>query len=115
MTATKPFTQRRQAGATLGAVATSKAYQIAKEGGRNRGFLRNYEALPDHLIGKAIRSLETRAREHRAWIADPRSKVGPDLAENEVGNLVRKKWPKDISRIEEQIAILRGLLKERQK
>ena len=103
------------AGATLRVVAISKAYQIAKDGGRNSGFLRNYEVLPDHLIGKAIKSLERQVLDHRAWIEDPRRKVGPDLTEDEIGNLVRKKWPKDILRIEEQIAILGGLLQERRK
>ena len=96
-------------------MAASKAYQNAKEGGRHSGFLRNYEALPDHLVEKAIRSMQVLKQEHQAWIADPHSKVGPDATEDEIGNLLRKKWPKDISRIEEQIAILRGLLKERRK
>jgi hypothetical protein len=50
---------------------------------------------------------------HRTWIANPVSKLGPDAAEEEVARLVAKKWPSDIRRIEEQMDILKGLLRER--
>lgn len=96
-------------------MAEGEAYRTAKEGGRHAGFLKNYDGLPDHLLEKAIRSMEAQIEEHRAWITSPRSKVGADLADDAVGNLVGKKWPKDIARMDEQIAILRGLLSERKK
>ncbi len=95
--------------------ASSKAYEAAKSGGKHHGFLEIYEELPDHLVEKAARSLSNRAAQHRNWIASPRSKVGPDLPAEAVCHLVESRWPKEVAIFEEQIEILRSILKERRK
>jgi hypothetical protein len=74
-----------------------------------------YRELPDHLIVKAIRSLEARAAEHRALIARPEMKLSPGVAAVEVERLVREKWPKEVRGFEEEIDVLQGILQERTK
>ena len=93
----------------------SNAYKIAKAGGKHEGWLKQYEALPDHLIQKAIRSLQRRIVEHEVWIQNPASKLG-DVSQVDpraLDDYIRQKWPSDIQRQQEQLAILEGILEAR--
>ena len=90
-----------------------RAYDRARVGGKHAGWLKRYSELPSNLVAKGLRSLEKQAEMRRAWIANPLSKLGADAAADEVARLVSKKWPSDIRRIEEQMDILKGLLRER--
>ena len=91
------------------------AYETARAGGSHANFLRDYGALPDHLIEKALRSLGRQVELHQAWIADPTAKLGGQFDREYARRLVEQKWPKDILRQREQIEILRGILRERRK
>ena len=92
------------------------AYEIARQpGGANHGFLVNYRELPDHLIRKAIRSIQQQIEKHRVWIDDPARKLG-DLAlfpQDQVMDYTQRKWPADIRRQQAQIDVLTGILEER--
>lgn len=102
-------------GAKLSAAPTA-AYRAAKRSsGPHAGYLRQQAQLPDNLVEKSIRSLERRIQEHQAWILDPYRKVPRDLPDWQVGNLVEKKWPKDIARLDTKAEVLRGLLADRSK
>jgi hypothetical protein len=89
------------------------AYDRARAGGRHGGWLKRYSELPSNLVAKGLRSLEKQVGMHNAWIANPSSKLGTGATAEEIERLVSKKWPSDIRRIEEQIDILNGLLRER--
>ncbi len=91
------------------------AYEIAKEGGRHAGFLKNYEDRDTMELEKGIASLQDVIAEHEAKISEPQRSV-PDfdaLSEQEQQHLRDKKWPADIARQKEQVAILMGIIDER--
>ncbi len=108
-----PRTVAEAAGNPILPVTMGRAYDRARAGGKHAGWLKRYSELPSNLVAKGLRSLEKQAEMHRAWIANPLGKLGPDAAVEEVARLVSKKWPSDIRRIEEQMDILKGLLRER--
>lgn len=89
------------------------AYEMAKEGGKHEGFYRNYRDLPASMIERGIRSMEKRLAEHSAWINDPYIKLPRDADQREVKALTTRKWPRDMARIEEEMAVLRGILQDR--
>ena len=90
------------------------AYEIARQGGKHKNFLRDYEKLPDHLIEKSIRSIGKQIGVHETWMADPAVKLGeahrysPERVEQ-----YRVKWSKDIQRQHEHIDILKSILEDR--
>lgn len=91
----------------------SDAYAIAKAGGPHHGWLEKQRKLPTVKLLKSIRSLEKQIALHRQWIVDPYLKLQADTPLDRVDDLVRSKWPHDIQRQQEQIAILQGVLHER--
>jgi hypothetical protein len=91
----------------------SDAYEIAKAGGPHHGWLEKQRKLPTVKLLKSIRSLEKQIALHRQWIADPYSKLLADTPLDRIDDLVQSKWPHDIQRQQEQIAILQGVLHER--
>ena len=102
------------AGAKI-AAAMGAAYEAAKAGGKHNGFLVRHRELPDHLLAKAARSFLRRIREHQRWIARPEDKVDAGLDPRQVEHLVAAKWPKDIARNEDQLDIVRGILREKRR
>jgi hypothetical protein len=82
---------------------------------RNSGFLKNYRSRTVAEIKKSIRSLERQIQRHEAKIADPTKHCAGfgKLPLEDRGNLIEKKWPRDIRRQKEQMACLRELLEER--
>jgi YD repeat-containing protein len=80
-----------------------------------QGFLRNYMGRSPAEIRNAIASIERQTAEHRSWIANPESKI-PNfraLDPRQQAALINNKWPGDIARQQEQVDILRGLLRDR--
>ena len=89
------------------------AFQIAKEGGRHAGFLKNYLGRSATEIRKGIASLEREIAKHRAKIANP-GRALPNwdtLDPRQQQALLTEKWPSDIERLSEQADILRALLR----
>jgi hypothetical protein len=109
------FGAYRALGATAQCVVNSGAkgsFEVASAGGKHAGLLRNYAGRPRSEIEKGIASLEARVAEHRAWIANPESKI-PNFARldpRQQAALVNSKWPSDVARQMEQIEVLRGLI-----
>lgn len=101
--------------ATQMRIDVSNAYEVAKAGGRNSGWFKQYDLLPDHLIQKSIRSLQKRIQEHEAWIKNPASKLGDvsQVDSRALDDYIHHKWPNDIRRQQEQAAILQGILEAR--
>jgi hypothetical protein len=92
--------------------ATKSAFEIAREGGRHAGFLRNYAGKPPAEVRKGIRGLEKQIAEHEAKIADPEKAISGfrKLDPRQQRALIEKKWPSDIQRQREQLEILQGIL-----
>jgi RHS repeat-associated protein len=63
-------------GGTAGGAASAKtALEIAREGGKHSGFLRNYAGRSPTELRSAIASIERQVAQHRSWIANPESKI----------------------------------------
>ena len=91
----------------------SNAYEIAKAGGKHAGYLKQYTSLPDHLVEKAVRGFEKQIAMHKSWIENPFLKLPPNYPLDAIENLIKKKWPSDITRLEEQQDVILGILQER--
>ena len=89
-------------------------YEIARNGGRHSGLLKNYVDLPLPMVERGIRSIETQITLHETWIKNPFSKLPATIEKHQVEFLVTKKWPKDIERLQEEMEVLKGLIKERE-
>lgn len=102
----------------LGEVAQSglvaqDAFEIAKAGGLHSGLIKRYGGETEYVVNKSIDSLHEQVRLHRAYIAAPLLKVDPGIGELAIQRLVHKKWPKEIERFQQEIEVLRGILRER--
>jgi RHS repeat-associated protein len=83
--------------------------------GKHGGMKENYRNRPTAEIEKGIRSMEKEIEKHRGWIENPESK-NPNfrkLDPRQQEALVKKKWPSDIARLQEQIEKLKEVLRER--
>jgi hypothetical protein len=92
---------------------TKSAYEIAKNGGKHAGMLKNYKEKPVSMIERAIRSMKKQIDLHESWIKNPHLKLKSNEDQRRVSALVNKKWPEDILRIKAEVDVLRGLLQER--
>ncbi|WP_180995929.1 hemagglutinin repeat-containing protein, partial [Campylobacter concisus] len=94
---------------------TNDAYEIAKSGGKNSGFYKNYLDKSTKEIEKGIKSLEKQIQEHADKISNPQKYIKDfdklDIRQQE--NLINKKWNSDIARQKEQKQILEQILQER--
>ena len=94
---------------------TNDAYEIAKSGGKNSGFYKNYLDKSTKEIEKGIKSLEKQIQEHTDKISNPQKYIKDfdklDVRQQE--NLINKKWNSDIARRKEQKQILEQILQER--
>jgi hypothetical protein len=73
--------------------------------------------LPNIELERGIRSFKKQIAKHQQWINNPLSK-NPDfysLNQDRQRHLLERKWPQDIERQKDQIAILEGILKELKK
>jgi len=105
--------QNRATTATKTGGDVSNAYEVAKAGGKHAGYLKQYASLPDHLVEKAVRGFEKQIAMHKSWIENPFLKLPPNYPQNDTEILVKKKWPSDITRLEEQRDVVLGILRER--
>ncbi len=85
-------------GARLGigaADGAKSAFNIAKEGGKHAGFLRNYAGKAAAEIQKGIGSIEKQIAEHQAKILNPEKFIDgwSKLDPRQQHALVTKKWP----------------------
>ncbi|WP_293681202.1 hypothetical protein, partial [Thiolapillus sp.] len=95
--------------------ATKSAFDVAKQGGKHAGFLKNYLGQSAEKIQKGIASIEKQIATHQDKIANPAKHIKDwhKLDPRQQKALINKKWPSDIQRQIEQRDILRGILKER--
>lgn len=93
-------------------LAAKGTLQVAQEGGRHAGFLKNYVGKSPAELQKGITSLQKQIAEHQGKIANP-EKFIPNFKQLDLRQqkaLLESKWPGDIQRQQEQADILRGLL-----
>jgi hypothetical protein len=88
------------------------AYEVAKGGGRHRGFLDQWSGQKKGKIEKSIKSLSDQVRSHREKIANPNKHINRIVSGHELKYLVSTYWPKEIRNFEQQINILEGILGE---
>ncbi len=92
------------------------AYQIAREGGKHAGFLKNYADRPIGQIEKGIRSLDGRVQQHLAKLANPAQYAESwGSMDERARNGLLGHWAEDIVRLQEEAAVLRGLVEEKTK
>jgi hypothetical protein len=98
-----------------GLIDSRGAYDIAKAGGANHGWYLQQLGLDDEKLEKGIRSYQKQIAKHRKWPDNPREKISgfDGLHPNRQRNLIEHKWPGDIQRHQDQMAILNGILKAR--
>lgn len=93
--------------------ATKGAYEIAKEGGRHSGLLKEYAGRTVREIEKAVSGYEKQVAIHKEKLANP-AKFAKDwnkLDPRKKEGLLRH-WQEDINRNQELADIMRGLLRE---
>lgn len=96
-------------------MAQEDAYEIAKAGGRHGAFYSAYRQRRTAEIQRGIRSLAQRIQEHMDKLSNPVQYVAgfAQLDPRQQHALLTSKWPADIHRLQEQKAILEGILQER--
>lgn len=95
----------------VAAKAAGDAYDVAAAGGKHAGFLKNYAGRSPQEVDRGIRSIQREIADHQAAIRDPRTKIPnfDELDPRQQVALLTKKWPSDIARQQEQLAILQRL------
>ncbi len=99
---------------TVGKVAPSlekTAFEVARSGGRHAGLLRSYAQRSTGEITKAAESLQTRANEHLAKLADPTKYANgwTQMTERQQQGLLTY-WQKEALNYQEQADVLLGIL-----
>lgn len=89
------------------------AYDIALDGGRHHGLLSRNEETRTPEIEKSIRSLRKQIAIHEDKASNPRDYLPDNVGELEISYLVKKTWPKEIRRFNEEIEVLIGILNKR--
>ena len=89
------------------------AFQVAKEGGRHSGLLKEYAGRNTREIQKAVRGFERQVAAHKQKIANPAkfAEKWKSMSAKEQQGLLRK-WQKDLQRNQELADVMKGLLKE---
>lgn len=94
--------------------AVADAYEIAQQGGRHAGTLRNYQGRSLKEITNAVRGYEKNVAEHIDKLANP-SRYAKDwaaLTPRQQQGLLRK-WEKDLRRNKELAVLMRSLVGDR--
>ncbi len=89
------------------------AYEIAKNGGRNKGFFNQWEKQKNSKIEKSIRSLSAQVDIHNEKIDNPKKHINRPISDHELNYLMTIYWPKEIRNFKQQINILEGILGEK--
>jgi hypothetical protein len=84
-------------------------------GGKHAGKLRRYRDVSMAEIRRGIRSFEKQIGKHQSWIQDPtkKTKLFYNLHDSRQKTLLEKRWPADIERQREEMAILKAILATR--
>ena len=92
--------------------APRSATQIAREGGRHAGQLKQFEKQTPRQLQKTIRSFDKQISKHKAWIKNPTLKVKnfSSLSKKHQKNIIHH-WQQDIIRHRELKSIARDVLK----
>ena len=87
------------------------AFEIASEGGRHAGFLRNYAGKSADELRRGVASLEREVVTHLDKIKNPEKYIEgfSKLDPRQQKALLERTWPGDIQRQREQIEILKRL------
>jgi len=100
-------------GAVAGVIRGAKlATQIARQGGRLAGQLREFLKQTPGQLKRTVRSFDMQISKHEGWMADPSSKVSnfsqlsPEYQQN-----VLHHWGRDIARQQELRSIAQDVLK----
>lgn len=88
-------------------------YEAAKLGNRHKGLYQQWQGKRVPEIEKSIRSLHEQIKVHQDKIANPANYVNPDLPKPALDALVTRYWPKEIANFEQQINVLKGILREK--
>ena len=88
-------------------------YEIAKAGGRHKGFFQKWKEKRVEEIEKSIRSLGEQIAIHNNKIAKPDEYINKNIPLQQRENLINRYWPKEILNFEQQVNILKGILEER--
>lgn len=96
--------------ATAGRSAT--AFEVAAAGGRHAGLLRNYADRAASEIQQGITSLQERAAEHLAKIANPSQTEGWSQLSSQAQQGLLRYWAKEAAMYAEQASVLQGLIKQ---
>jgi hypothetical protein len=89
--------------------------EAQKPGGRHHGFYLQYRSSSIYIIHRALRSLRKRIEEHEDKLRYPEKYI-PNfrtLAFQQQEALLNDVWRSEIERFQEQVAILEGILEER--
>ena len=81
-------------------LAAKTPIEIAEEGGRHSGFLKNYLNKPPEELQNGIQSLDKQIAEHQAKLADPEKAIPnfKSLDARQQQALLKSKWPSDIKK-----------------
>lgn len=118
--AIKGISKAEEASATLASKIIKRKpsegpYEAAIQGVRHVRFLKEYRNVSNKELKKAIKSFDKQINRHNEKIKNP-EKAYPDfrnLDQRHQKDLLEKKWPSDIKRLEEQKEIVRRILDER--
>lgn len=110
-----PYRLGRMGGvSTRGVEQVSSAFDVALRGGRHHGVYTRFKDARIHEIEKYIRSYQKRIEEHADKIANPMKYV-ESVSDRHRNDLVYRYWPREIEDFRQKIAIMQGVIKERQK
>ena len=90
----------------------SKAYEVAKAGGRHYGLIRRFAKEREAVILKSIRSLQKMIQEHYDKINNPMKYIEQNVSVFHRQDLVSRYWPGEIENFEQQIEVLKGILED---
>ncbi len=81
-------------------IAPKSAFNIAKQGGKHKGFLKNNLNRITDELQKGVIKLEKRIAQHQDKIANPSKNIKDwdKLDPRQQQALINKKWPSDIQR-----------------
>jgi DNA primase len=96
--------------------AVKGAFEVAAEGGRHAGFLRNYLGKSGKELERGIASIEREIATHLNKIKNPAKHIeGFDkLDPRQQQSLINKRWPSDVQRQREQLEILKRLREQQE-
>jgi hypothetical protein len=84
-------------------------------GGKHHGFYLQYRDVSEYLIRRAVRSLSRRIEDHEDKLRYPEKYIPnfEGLRPEQRDALLNRIWPNEITKFQEQIAILEGILQQR--